>query len=201
MSTNVSALPAHELINLLRAKAKGSPREEAAIELLIAHGTWLRRESIHRYITLSDPAHRPMMASIEWNALAFHQDVMGSSSEVAVLWFAVSLVRDQLKIGLGDLISSMDVFALGLCMQAMAHARGWPERGCQATVTGDFGRTEPRRFATTRGAAYRLLGDAIDWITGDYDPPLSPEQKAEVAAFRTHVNQAKEALNRAANTH
>jgi hypothetical protein len=198
VSNDVSAFSVPQLRDLLYAKAKGSLREEAAIGLLDAHGTWLRRDSLRKYITLSNPDHGPVVARIEWEALAFHQDVLGSDSEVAILWFAIALVRDQAKVSIGDLISSMDVVALGLCMNAMAHARGWHERGYQATVPGRFPGAEPRRFEVGRSAAYRLLGDAVDWVTGDHEPPLTREQKDDVASFREHVGHAKDALNRAA---
>ena len=54
-------------------------------------------------------------------------------------------------------------------------------------------------FETLRAAAYRLLGDAEDWLRSDWQQASqpTPPQLAALRQARTHISRAKAALNRA----
>lgn len=56
-------------------------------------------------------------------------------------------------------------------------------------------------FETIRATAYRLLGDAEDWLRSDWQPATqpTPAQLAALRQARTHIARAKTALNRAAS--
>lgn len=55
----------------------------------------------------------------------------------------------------------------------------------------------PTTFGEIRREAYRLLGDAADWLRYP-DVPETAEQRSERLAALEHIGLAKDALNRAA---
>src|SRR5689334_14351473 len=93
-------IPSDQLVTMLRAWTAGFLDSEAAVELLIAHGTWLDHPDFRT--TLIDAiddgwrgdGHSEPMAAIRWQAVpAFidqpHLDT--SAGDIAVLRLAASL--------------------------------------------------------------------------------------------------------------
>ena len=65
--------PQHPLARSLRACARGIYPDEAAIELLIGHGTFLDRDDFTRHITTAEhgrPGGKAAHAAIDWTAAA-----------------------------------------------------------------------------------------------------------------------------------
>ncbi len=65
--------PQHPLARSLRACARGIDPDEAAIELLIGHGTFLDRDDFTRHITTAEhdrPGDEAAHAAINWTAAA-----------------------------------------------------------------------------------------------------------------------------------
>ena len=63
--------PQHPLARSLRARARGIYPDEAAIELLIGHGTFLDRDDFTRHITTGEhgrPGGEAAHAAIDWTA-------------------------------------------------------------------------------------------------------------------------------------
>ncbi|GAA0719240.1 hypothetical protein Drose_05575 [Dactylosporangium roseum] len=54
------------------------------------------------------------------------------------------------------------------------------------------------RFETVRSNAYKLLGDAQDWLHSDVDDPPRGDRAEALRRARQHIAAAKEALNEAA---
>lgn len=199
---NSADLTPSDLADALRRSAKGIYSEEAAVELLIAHQTWLRRNDFRPYIRVfqDEPDDTPM-AAIKWLTLVAAIDgnrFAASGGELQILCAATSLTRNGHWV-LHDLISSLDVVNLGLLFQAMAHARGWHERGHTATITGDFTppRTaEPGTFEDSRRSAHALLGDAADHLrAGDWTEQPNHRQRLALGTFWMGIEYAKSALN------
>lgn len=137
----VKALDGTELAAMLRAWAERSYPCEAAVELLVAHGMWLRRsdfraaavDAIDEGWTRDGTAP---MASVDWTAAAlFASKAPCSSSERSVLLAACSLGGHDAG-ALTVLTRSLDRANLTLLLQAVAHAAGWHEHGITAHVTG-----------------------------------------------------------------
>lgn len=130
----------------LRAHARGLHATEAAVELLIAHGVWLRRRDFfHRFMNYTDNPPRTggePIAYVRWDrvvaAIAAGAFLPCSAGELQVVQCAAGLAGYG-QWSLRDAINSLDFENLTLVMQAMAHLRGWHERGRRATITGDVG--------------------------------------------------------------
>jgi hypothetical protein len=84
-----------ELAKALRAWAAGDRINEAAVELLIEHGTWLHRADFHR--AAIDEGHG--MARIWWDkACDFEKDAQASTTELAVLRIAVAIGSEEFRL-------------------------------------------------------------------------------------------------------
>src|SRR3954452_24273408 len=121
---------------MLRSWAAGLYPSEAAVELLIAHGTWLRRRDfLASLVDAVDDGWGPrgeavLMASIDWERVeTFLAQAGASSSEVAILRFAASLAGTQGGPSLLQLTASLDHANAGLVLEALAHRCGWHEHG------------------------------------------------------------------------
>jgi hypothetical protein len=85
---------------LTKAFTEMGPRETAAVKLLLWHESWLRREDFRRACLRADPA-----VLLDWRAAAYFvgdMPVSASSSQIAVLEFAIALAEDKFHLaGLG----------------------------------------------------------------------------------------------------
>jgi hypothetical protein len=133
-----------QLAPMLRAWAAGLYPSEAAVELLIAHGHWLRRRDfLSALVDAVDDGwgrHGEVpMASIDWERVeTFLDQAAASSSEVAILRFAASLAGTEGGPSLLQMTASLGHTNAGLVLEALAHRCGWHEHGATKTVTGTF---------------------------------------------------------------
>jgi hypothetical protein len=105
----------------LRAAATGIYALEAAVGLIIAHGTWLARDDFTCLI-----AHGAGTAAIDWEAAAGTLETGGlpsSGGERRMLRLAASLAG-QAPVILGDAITGIDDTNAGLLVKAVLHASG-----------------------------------------------------------------------------
>jgi hypothetical protein len=112
----------------LRACAAGLYHDEAGTELLIGHGTFLRRADFAAFIcegtSITDGA--TPMASIDWDAAITALNtgnLPASSGERSVLQLAASIAAGT-PVALRDTITSLDDRNLGLLLTALRHAAG-----------------------------------------------------------------------------
>jgi 8-oxo-dGTP diphosphatase len=116
-----------QLTAALRASSKGVYCEEAATELIISHGAWLRRDDFTRQFirTQDGPASR-ITAVIDWDeAITALQagDLPCSSSEAAILHLAASLATAA-PVSLRHTLIGLDQANLHLIINAVRHAGG-----------------------------------------------------------------------------
>jgi hypothetical protein len=206
-----------DLAPMMRAWAAGLYPSEAAVGLLIAHGHWLRRgDFLTRLVDAVDDGWGPRgsvlpMAAVDWDAVpGFVEQAPASSSELAVLKFAASLAGHPVPGSLLEHTASLDDANGRHALDALAHRFGWHERGTVHLVTGQQADAPTRRVTPTlrplptfeqlRAEAYKLLGDAADWLRSDYQPGAGPCQDAAGAVRQACVaiGAAKAALNDAA---
>lgn len=164
MTTTIdpTTLTVDELAPMLRAWAGGLYTDEAAVELLIQHRTWLRRRDF--VVALVDAVvdgWGPQgvvvpMASIDWEGVeAFLDEAPASRSEICILRLAASLAGAQVAGSLRDLTVNLDDTNAALVLDALAHRYGWHERGRTQLVTGTFtvDRTDPATMHRGAGRA------------------------------------------------
>lgn len=117
-----------QLTAALRASSKGIYCEEAAIELIINHGAWLRRDDFTgQFIRTQDGPVRDITAVIDWDeAMTTLQagNLPCSSSEAAILNLAASLATAT-PVSLRHAIIGLDQANLHLIINAVRHAGGW----------------------------------------------------------------------------
>jgi hypothetical protein len=130
-----------DLAEALRAWAKGLYTSEAAVELLIVHGTWLRRGDFLDACT--GPCEGPdgqddwSMVWIDWSEVATFEGP-SSSSEWRMRQIAAELAGTDTGVPLAELLSSLDDTNTGHVLDAIAHARGWHARYVTRQVSGWF---------------------------------------------------------------
>jgi hypothetical protein len=143
-----------QLATMLRSWASGLYTSEAAVDLLIAHGTWLARRDFRQALVdaVDDGWGRggdvEPMASIDWDGVPGFLDqpeVGASSSDVTILKFAASMVGAGGPSSLMEITGSLDETNARLVLDALAHRFGWHERGTTFTVTGHVGRPRGSR--------------------------------------------------------
>ena len=122
------ALPGRwQLTAALRAGSKGMYCDQAAAELLIRHGSWLRRDDFTaRYILIGTSQAGDITAAIDWEEAitALHAgDLPCSSSEAAILGLAASLATAT-PVALGHAITGLDQANLYLVINAIRNAGG-----------------------------------------------------------------------------
>lgn len=122
--------PANEpqLSEPLRTWARGIYPDEAAVELLIAHATFLNRSDfIDRFIVpRSNHGDNQTMASIDWSAAITTLDTGDlpcSRSEERILRLAASL-GNGLPVNLREASTDLDTRNTALLSQAILHAAG-----------------------------------------------------------------------------
>jgi hypothetical protein len=138
-------LAPEELVPMLRAWADGAFAVEAAVELVIAHRTWLARSEFRaRLVDAVQDGWGPAgtivpMATIDWGHVpALLDDVPSSSSESAILMFASSLAGGHRGASVLAMTAGLDDSNAALVLEAMAHRFGWHERGRVRLVGGTF---------------------------------------------------------------
>jgi hypothetical protein len=111
-----SSLPA-----ALRASAEGLYTLAAAAGLIIAHGTWLARGDVARFIY-----HGAGTAAIDWEAAIGSLDageLPSSGGEKRMLRLAASLA-DRAPVSLGEAVTGLDQRNRDLLVTAIRHACG-----------------------------------------------------------------------------
>ena len=124
----VGALPGRwQLTAALRAGSKGMYCDQAATELLIRHGSWLRRDDFTaRYILVGTSQAGDITAAIDWEEAitALHAgDLPCSSSEAAILGLAASFATAT-PVVLRHAITGLDQANLYLVTNAIRDAGG-----------------------------------------------------------------------------
>lgn len=110
----------------LRGHARGLLADEAAVELLIGHRFWLRRNDFVDGYVEHAPALTPPMAWVDWPAAITALDTAAlvcSSGEDRMLRIAASLA-DGIPIDLRDALTGLDIDNLDLVIQAALHTGG-----------------------------------------------------------------------------
>jgi hypothetical protein len=138
-----TTLDATTLAPMLRSWAAGLFTGEAAVELLIAHDTWLHRADFRGRLVdavddgwARDGGIEPM-ASIDWDAVEdFLTEAPCSTSEAGILRLAASLAGTEVTTPLAMMTASLDDTNAALVLDALAHRFGWHERGHTHRVTG-----------------------------------------------------------------
>ncbi len=122
------ALPGRwQLTAALRAGSKGMYCDQAATELLIRHGSWLRRDDFTaRYILIGTSQAGDITAAIDWEEAitALHAgDLPCSGSEAAILGLAASFATAT-PVVLRHAITGLDQANLYLVTNAIRDAGG-----------------------------------------------------------------------------
>ena len=109
--------------DLLRQRATGSYADEAATELLIAHGTWLdRRDFLTTCVDYDHDGHHPVVW-VDWHAVpAFLDAAPCSASEARILQLATELSGIDTGCSLSDLLCGLDTRNSTLVVDAIGHA-------------------------------------------------------------------------------
>jgi hypothetical protein len=128
---------AGRLAAMLRAGARGVHADEAAAELLVAHGHWTGHgEFVRRFAWVQDCADLAgvPVAGIDWQAAAGGLGTGGlacSASEADVLRLAASLGGGA-PVSLRAVLGGLDHVNIALVARAVLHANG--TRGATVTV-------------------------------------------------------------------
>lgn len=120
----MTTLTPDQLAHLLRQWAAGSRADEAAIELLVAHGTWLHRSDfLARCVDYDHDGTHPV-AWIDWDAVVpwIADGTACSASEARVLCLAAELAGIDSGQPLADLLSGLDDRNSAVVVDAIAHA-------------------------------------------------------------------------------
>ena len=123
-----AALPGRwQLTAALRAGSKGMYCDQAATELLIRHGSWLRRDDFTaRFVLTGSSQAGGMTAAIDWEEAitALHAgDLPCSSSQASILGLAASLATST-PVVLRHSITGLDQANLCLVITAIRDAGG-----------------------------------------------------------------------------
>jgi hypothetical protein len=87
-----------DLAEALRFQANGCYAAEASVELLVDHGTWLRRNDFVRLINIAATYdHAALMAAVDWDAV-HAANLAASSSEEQILALASELAGHDTNI-------------------------------------------------------------------------------------------------------
>lgn len=146
-----------DLAALLREGARGYHPAEASINLLIDHGTWLRRQDFaDAFVGFND---EQSAAVIDWRQAIEALDAGDlpcSTSEAKILRLAAAL-NDGPGVVLRDVLIGLDAHNIRRVAQAVLHANG--------TTNGTVTVPEPGRFppgVRVLDAAGKVLQDDQD---------------------------------------
>ena len=116
-----------DLSAALRAHARGLDCLEAAVELLIGHGAWLRREDFLHFVhTAPGMTDANPMAPIDWPDAITALDrgqLPCSGGEARILRLAASLAGG-VPVDLRDALTSLDSSNADLVSHTVKHATG-----------------------------------------------------------------------------
>lgn len=119
-----------ELTPALRAHARGLHCCEAAVELLIAHASWLRRDDfLHRFVrTASDLIDDTPMAAINWPEAidALDQGQLPCSGGEGRMLRLAAALAEGIPVDLRDALTGLDTPNANLISRAVNHATGNP---------------------------------------------------------------------------
>jgi hypothetical protein len=107
--------------------------EEAALQLLIAQGTWLRRDEFHRHTNTEEIADGSLIAWVDWADVATEPDRSpASSGELAILRLACHLAGQvpedcDNRWSLADILMPLDATNAVLASRAVAMASIGPD--------------------------------------------------------------------------
>jgi hypothetical protein len=112
----------------LRVHARGLYSVEAAVEILIDHATWLRRNDFTtRFVhTTTNVTNEPAMASIDWPAAIASLDsgeMPCSGGDGRILRLAASLA-EGIPVNLRDAVTGLDTCNIDILTKAVLHASG-----------------------------------------------------------------------------
>jgi hypothetical protein len=118
-----------DLPTALRAHAHGLNYLEAAVELLIDHAGWLRRDDfLHNLVHTTHSLDGTPIAAIDWTEAAAaldHGQLPCSTSEARVLRFAASLANG-IPIDLRDALTGLDNHNAERVSHAVRHTTSHP---------------------------------------------------------------------------
>ena len=111
------------LASALRAQAEGAYTTEAAIELLIGHGTWLaRNDFLNTLVEYGGDDTTPAYAWISWQDVpAFLDRAQCSGSEARILRLACELWGFNSGVPLADNLTLLDDTNAALVLDDIAH--------------------------------------------------------------------------------
>jgi hypothetical protein len=120
----------------LRGWAKGLFSAEAAVELLIGHGSWLCREDFLEIAVEFGPgiAEGAAMAAVDWEAAAAALEagrLPCSGGEGRILRLAAS-IAGVMAVDLGSVLAGLDERNIAEVARAVLHAAGHRELGIPA---------------------------------------------------------------------
>jgi len=153
------------LVVALLAQAEGSYAAEAAVGLLVEHGSWPARADFHAFVDVGPSLgdDRVLMASVDWEA-ALAADLPASSSETQMLAVAAELAGVDTGRSLQDLLCGLDRANTTLVVRAVLHA----QRGANATpVTVTPFSPARRRAEKTAEPQVRALPPVAGWIESE----------------------------------
>ncbi|MDA8265041.1 MAG: hypothetical protein M0T79_06805 [Actinomycetota bacterium] len=109
----------------LRAGAAGWVRDEAAVDLLIAHGAWLTRNDFRECVghDAIPPGFPPETAWIDF-ATAINEEMPAPPNDYKILCLAAELAGDDTGVPIGALLADLDASETSLVLDAVAHALG-----------------------------------------------------------------------------
>ena len=130
----INDLSGDELRAALLRAASGVHTTEAAIRLLLAHGSWTLRLDGAGLITVSEATtaagSKSCYAEVLWEEVIANIDaghlLIGSGSEIRLLRIAASLAAG-IPVDLADAVTGLDSHNLALVLAAIAHANGSQE--------------------------------------------------------------------------
>ena len=121
----MNTLPTSRLALALREQARGSYGTEAAVELLIGHGTWLRRHDfLNRLVEYGNTTGGSAVTSawISWdNVPSFVVRARCAGSEERILRLAAELAGVDSGVPLVELLAQLDDTNADLVLDAIAH--------------------------------------------------------------------------------
>ncbi len=159
-------LSGDELREALLRTASGVYTSEAAIRLLLAHGSWPVRLDGAGLITVSEATtaagSNSCYADVLWEEAIATIDAgnvsWGSGSEIRVLRIAASLATG-IPVDLGDAVTELDRQNLGLVLAALSHANGSHEHKDYAAERPGDGRP----VVITADTPMLKLGPVFGW--------------------------------------
>ena len=138
-------LSPEQLAPMLRAWARGMLATEAAVDLLIRHDLWLRREDFRAALVdavddgWGTGGSIEPMAAVDWDGVqTYLGTAVWSRSEAAVLRLAASLAGATPTTSRAEMTSGLDDLNAALVLDALARRFGWHERDRPAARTRSF---------------------------------------------------------------